>query len=522
MFDPALSKAWKDACRVLFGQEIGELSDYSDWLAEMVDAPIVKKSSISGKEVIHSRADYSESARSISLEEIDIGKKFEPLNINEIKDIDSIIEAIQDRIFYTGNIILGNSKEVQKSSNINDSFYVYNTTLSGNSKYMAFCTLARLDSYGFGGNAFSQCDFCIKCHELTRVKRSFELWMSQDCSDCYYSHGLKNSSNCFFCFNLDNARYTIGNLQLPPDKYTELKTKLVSEMLDELKREKRVPSLTEIVQDCEGKILLPPSTSKVAVKQPVDQKKIDGEFVKTFEILFKKRPSKNIDEYAPWLSRHVRGFERCKSAASGSDVFLARYGNYCDLPKNRLLTLDEAKGIGQTLKLTAEEVNGISFKNIGKTIGKIAFFNTDIQDGQNANNFECTITIDAFNCHRSVCSVYSKFCAYSFWPRSSQHIFGGDTVFDSAFCINSYNSVNLQRCVEMDGCNSCSDSYFCHNCENLQNSMFCFNTKNKRYAIGNAELERENYTKIKEGILEQICQELEKSGKSKYDIFSLG
>ena len=198
MFDPALSKAWKDACRVLFGQEIGELSDYSDWLAEMVDAPIVKKSSISGKEVIHSRADYSESARSISLEEIDIGKKFEPLNINEIKDIDSIIEAIQDRIFYTGNIILGNSKEVQKSSNINDSFYVYNTTLSGNSKYMAFCTLARLDSYGFGGNAFSQCDFCIKCHELTRVKRSFELWMSQDCSDCYYSHGLKNSSNCFF------------------------------------------------------------------------------------------------------------------------------------------------------------------------------------------------------------------------------------------------------------------------------------------------------------------------------------
>ena len=38
MFDPLLSKAWKDACRVLFGQEIGELQDYSDWLAEMVDA----------------------------------------------------------------------------------------------------------------------------------------------------------------------------------------------------------------------------------------------------------------------------------------------------------------------------------------------------------------------------------------------------------------------------------------------------------------------------------------------------
>lgn len=522
MIDPALNKAWKDACRILFGQEIGELADYGDWLAEMVDAPMAKKSSISGKDVVHSRTEYSEKSRSISLDEIDVSKRFEPLNINEIKDIDSIIEAISDRIFYTGNIVLGNSKEIQKSSNINDSFYAYNTTLSGNSKYMAFCTLARMDTYGFGGNAFSQCDFCVKCHELTRVKRSFELWMSQDCSDCYYSHGLKNSTNCFFSFNLDNARYSIGNLALLPDKYKELKTKLISEMMEELKGKKRLPSLPEIVNECKDGISLPGGNSKPSAAQTVDNKKINEEFAKTYEIIFKKKPARKIDEYSPWLSRHVRGFERCKSAASEREVFLAKYGNYCDLPKNRLLTLDEAKWIGQMLKLTAEEANDIDFKNASKKIGKIAFFNTDIQDGQNANNLECTILIDAFNCYRSVCTVYSKFCAYSFWPRSSQHIFGGDTVFDSGFCINSYNSVNLQRCMEMDGCNTCSDSYFCHNCENLTNSMFCFNIKNKRYAIGNAEVGMDNYAKIKSGILEQLCQELEKSGTTKYDIFGLG
>ncbi|MDO8554357.1 MAG: hypothetical protein Q7S22_06105 [Candidatus Micrarchaeota archaeon] len=518
-----LESAWNDICKLLFGEEIGSYTNYSGWLSEMIDEPLVKKSSISGKEVIYSTKDYSKNSKSISLDEIEVGKKFQPLNINEIKDIDSIVEAIQDRVYYTGNIILGNSKYVESSSNINDSFYVYNTTLSGNSKYMAYCTLARLDTHGFGGNAFSQCEFCLKCHELTRVKRSFELWMSQDSSDCYYSHGLKNCSNCIFSFNLENKRYTIGNLELAPEKYKELKSKLVSEMLTELKKEKRLPSLPEIVENCDEDVVIGANelSPKLSNKSPTDRKKIDEEFSKTIELLLKKKPSNGIDSYALWLARHVHGFQRQKSVASGKDVFLANYGNYSDMPKNRLLTLEEAKTIGQSLKLTKEEVGSLSLKNAHEKIGKIAFFNSDIQDGQNINNLECTITIDAAFCYRSVCSVYSKYCAYSFWPRSSQNVFGCDSVFDSAFCINCYHSVNLQRCLEMDSCNSCSDSYFCHNCENLQDSMFCFNTKNKKYAIGNSELGKENYMKIKENITEQIFQELEKNGKSKHDIFSL-
>ena len=191
------------------------------------------------------------------------------------------------------------------------------------------------------------------------------------------------------------------------------------------------------------------------------------------------------------------------------------------MPKNRLLTIEEAKKFGSSAKLGIEEVQNLTFENVHERIEKIAFFNSDIEDGQCINDIDCTINIDAVNCYRTVCSVYSKYCAFSFWPRSSQYIFGCDTVFDSSFCINCYRSVNLQRCFEIDSCNSCADILFCHNCENMQNSMFCFNTKNKQYAIGNVTMEPAKYIQIKERIVEQIYQELEKTGKFRYDIFSL-
>ncbi|MBN2122207.1 hypothetical protein JW721_04090 [Candidatus Micrarchaeota archaeon] len=514
----ALERAWSGTCKVLFGQELGSYKLYSKWLRELVDAPSTRKSCILGKEVIHSTNNYRKSAPSISLDEVDFHRKFPPLNLNEIKDIDSISEAVKDRVAYAGNMILGNSRFIEKSSNVNDSFYVSDSTICGNSKYMAYCTLTRHDSYGFGGNAFSQCDFCLKCHELTRVKRSFELWMSQDCEDCYYSHGLKNCSNCIFCFNLQNKRNAIGNQELPPDKFRQIRAKLISEMAEELKAKKRLPSLIEIV----GKEKKAPKI-RVSAPAPEEQKdkgKIEAAFSKTMQLIFGVPHSKGIDFYADWLTMHTRGFERHKSAASKKEVFLAHYGNYSDLPKDRLLNLEEAQEFGKSAKAAPDEIGGISLSNAHSKISEIAFFNTGIQDGQNPNDIECTINIEASNCYRTVCSVYSKYCGCSFWPRSSEHAFGCDSVFDTGFCVNCYHSVRLSRCFEMDSCNSCMDCMFCHNCENLQNSMFCFNTKNKNYAIGNVEVGREEYLRIKKLVLDEINSELEKTGKLKRSVFS--
>ena len=89
------------------------------------------------------------------------------------------------------------------------------------------------------------------------------------------------------------------------------------------------------------------------------------------------------------------------------------------------------------------------------------------------------------------------------------------------FCIKCYNSAKLSRCFEVDSSRDCSDCYFCHNCENVHDSMFCFNIKNKRYAIGNVEMPREDYIKIKGKVLAEICGELARDGEVRLSIYSL-
>ena len=105
-----VNTAWKDTCRVLLGEEIGELNEYKDWLQDYAGVPRKEKSTISEKQVTFSIDEYCKDAKFISFDELDFYKKFEPLNINEIKDVDSIVEALQERFYYTGNITLGNSK----------------------------------------------------------------------------------------------------------------------------------------------------------------------------------------------------------------------------------------------------------------------------------------------------------------------------------------------------------------------------------------------------------------------------
>ena len=520
-----LEQSWASTCRILFGTELGPLLDYHGWLAELVDPVTIRRSSLTGREVIYSTPDYSKKAKCVGLDEIDLNKKFPPLGINQLKDIDSIVQAIQDRVYYAGNIVLGNSKHVLSSSNITDCFYILHTTLSSNSKNMAFCTQCMQDDGGFGGNAFSESSYCLKCHEGTRLKRDFELWMSQDSSDCYYSQGLKNCSNCLFSFNLQNKRNAVGNLELPLDQYNKIKTKLMAELVEEARRNKRLPSLLELVGKSakSAPALKPPALANFHPRPaPVlDKSKIEAAFSQTMSLLFGHAPSRPIDAYSSWLLAHTRGLDKCRSALSGQDVFLAHYGNYSDLPRDRLLTLEEAQAFGQQVKWAPADLSNLSLSTVPARLSPLAFFNTDIVDGQNPNDIECAVCIDASNCYRTVCSAYSKLCAYSFWPQWSEQIFGSDIVFYSSFCVNCYQSSHLRRCFEMDSCNSCSDSLFCHHCENLTDCMFCFNVKNLRYAIGNVAMGPEEYKRVKKMVLAQLSGQLEKNQSLNYDIFSL-
>ncbi len=517
----AIEKHWQSTCRVLFRQEIGPIKDYVPWLTELNSPISHRKSSLSGKPVSFAIGEYSEGSKWIGFEEIGFGKKQSALSINEIKDIDSLISALSERFYYAGNVILGNSGFVEQSSNISDSFYMYETGKLADCKYIGYSILGRLCEDCFGGNGIGESAHCIRSYETFRDKRCFELWMSQNCSDCYYCHGLDSCTECMFSFHLKNRRHCIGNLPLEQGKYAALKEKLLAELAEKLKKEKRLPSLAQIASKCTVKS--PPLRRKPEqAPEEQDKKIIEKAFSSTAQLLFGKPLEGGIDLYAAWLLRHTRRQETHPSAFSGEAVRRVDYSCYFELPKGRLVTLDEARDIGQALAIGEKEAEGLTLADAHEKIGKIAFFAPEYLEGTHMNLIECATSSSSSHCYRAAPVVYSKYCAYCFWPRSTEHAFGCSALLDSEFCINCYQSVKLKRCFEMDSCRDCADSYFCHNCENVQNSLFCFNAKNLKYAIGNAEVGKEKFMQAKKLLLQWINASLSRNRDLQADIYNLG
>ncbi len=206
-----LDKRWRSTCKTLLGQDVGPMSEYESWLAERIEPHGTHQSFISGKEIISSPTEYAPGAKWISYDEIDFSKKPPKTDTSKIKDLDSLLDAIRGTPCYSGNLFFGNCSHLEKSSNLNDSHYIYNVCRNGNSKYLAYCTLGRLSEDCFGGYMVGECSACIKSG-VYRNKMGFELWMCTDCSDCYFSHGLENCQECMFCFNLKSRKYCVGNL----------------------------------------------------------------------------------------------------------------------------------------------------------------------------------------------------------------------------------------------------------------------------------------------------------------------
>jgi hypothetical protein len=523
-----LNKQWHATSAVILGVDVGELKEYRNWLIELNNQRIVKKSSLSGTETVFTSNEFDDNSKFISMNEIDFSRKFEPLTIDEIKDIDSIIEALGERIQYCGNIVLGNSKFVERSANVSDSFFVYDSVRISDSRNIAYSQYLRLCKNIFGTNEGGESEFCIRCSILFRNKRSFELWKSTNCSDCYYSYGLEGCTNSMFSFNLIGKHYAIGNLVLPPDKYSIIRKKLLADMREQLTRKKWLPSLVDITSNADihheevAALLKEKTSNECDDKKAANSQIVSESFTKASGIIFGRELSGNIESYDKWLRLHTIVPCQTSSVISKQPVQISEWPGLSQLPKNRLVTYDEALKIGMLQKITEKEAEKINcLSDMQHIIGRIAYYSPEHVTGVNLNLIECQWGSSAQNCYRSVICAYSKNCAYCSWPRSSEHCFGCGIVFDSAFSLKCYDSVKLTRCFEVDGGRNNVDTYFSHNVEGLAQAMFCFNVKNMHYAIGNVEVEKERYLAIKEHVMEDILEELERTRQFRYSIYNL-
>jgi len=519
-----LNKAWKATCKVLFGEEIGELKEYEEWLLhDYGEKPRTEKSAVSGKETTLICDDYCKDAKFISYDEIDFYKRFEPLNINEIKDIDSIIEALQERFYYTGNTILGNSRYVEGSTNIVDSTYMYNSKMFEKSEYIAYSAYGRRSKFMFGVWAGTDCSHTIKGFIGTKSQRCFEYYMIRFSSDIFYSANVEGCNDCLFCFNLAGKRRCIGNLELLPDNYINLKKKILSEIADELKKKKSVISLLDIVGN------LPKEPLSMTVKRQEGELEqfniapIQNAFKSTFRVLLKKDPG-NLNDYESYLSSKTPRFVILKpgTTASNEEILWMEEYKPIDRIKHRGIAWKEAAALSQnppTIKI--DDAQKLSLNNTS-ILAKVAFVPFDYVSGKNSNVDKSEICMNSIDCYNGASFVESKSSAFCWWPRESSYMFGSTNIFSSSFCIGAHNSTGLTRAFEVDSCTNCSDIYFSHNCENVQDSMFCFNVKNLRTAIGNAQFPPDKYRSIKDSIIEQMADGLIKKKDLKWNIYNIG
>ncbi len=237
----ALSKGWKSTCKSIFGEEIGELEEYADYLGEAVVGRTAK-SSFSGKSLWVASRNHCEGARFFDFteESAQLAKLKGSLDINRIKDIDSLLEGLRETLVYSGNKVTGNSKFVEHSDSVIDSMLIFNSSMVIGGKCQAYTYVQQYAEYAFGSTSSGQSANIIRCFYNNSLNRCFEVCATVKASDSHFSYNIWSCSDCMFSFNLRNKTHNIANVQLGKEQYHGLKCKLLAEISQELKRKKRL------------------------------------------------------------------------------------------------------------------------------------------------------------------------------------------------------------------------------------------------------------------------------------------
>ncbi len=513
-----IEQAFELTFRAIFGECDVSLDELKDYLLRYHPQVTKSGSNLSGKDVLLSSDKYRVDGKFISHDEIDWKKQFSPLDINEIKDIDSIIGAITDRICYTGNKVFGNSHYVAETDNCFDSSYVYNAHNIHDSKYIAHSAFIRENSqYVFGSTYLLRSAFLIKAMWADKLTRCFETYASGFSSDLFFCYNCNDCAQAMFSFNLRSKRYAIGNLEVPKGKYFGLKKKLLKESAELIKRDKSFYSPFDITGHFDKNAFADLKHKRSPQENvPAVLKKVDSGFSSTCKVIFDRQLGPLAE--CEGLFGKV-GEVKATKTVLGNDIHYTDEFIFKHIPRERMVNSDEAEELG---KLAISVEGNEDLADVFEKIKKIAFFRMDFYEGNCENFAESPLVYYSSDVYRVMDATSAKNCAYGTMVLRSEYCYGCFRILNSKFCINSYFSTNLARSFEMDASNACSGAYFLHNCENVHDSMFCFNSKNLRNAIGNAPLSPSGFNKVKLSLLEQLCSEFERKKSLKWSIYRIG
>lgn len=251
-------------------------------------------------------------------------------------------------------------------------------------------------------------------------------------------------------------------------------------------------------------------------------KEIDEGFVETCKALF-QISLESLEEYCEWVGEKVPLPRKTISSISGKEVWVPPPETYLgvNFENSRIVAHDEIGKI--KTRYTKEDIKGISLRNIEKIMRPVVYYLGDFRLGKHSGFEKTSAGGNGENVYYSE-DIYHKvkniaFCHYTAF---SEYMFGCYNVPSSSFCVHCYHSTKLSRCFELDGCTSCRDCMFCHNCEGLKDCIMCFNAKNLRYAVGNIEIGKQEYLRIRKILTDYIVRSLNKEKRIGLNIYNIG
>jgi hypothetical protein len=513
-----LQSAFDATAKVLFGSPLGSLSDFEPWLSELVLPYSKVPSSISGKPVILSNPFYPSDARVVSQDEL-AKVKVPPFSPNEIKDIDSLFAAAAERAVFCGNKMFGRNSQVEDSDNAVDCLSIAHTHNCRNVKYGAYLSYMRESEHVFGCTGYPESRFCIRTFWGVGANRCFESYFGNNLSETYYCLNCVDCQNVMFGFNLRSKRHVIGGLQLSRERYMQIRQNLVSQMADELRRKKRIFSLSDIPLFGRSEKEIP---AEEAVEESEVPQKVEQAFSSAMKLVLGKE-RKGIRKYSKWLSFRAVHAKKVKGAFN-SPAYKPQFASFFKkIPADRLASLQEAMQYSEKNAIRIGEDEMLSLYEILSRVSRIAVFSFEFVSGVSDNVVDTPFVFGGSNIYRLLDVTEGKNSAYTTASVHSEGIFGGYMrVLSSQFCINCFDIVNCKGCFEVDSSYSCRNSYFCHNCENLSDSMFCFNAKAMQYAVCNTPVGKEEFLRLKKMLLDYLNAQLDKNFEVKESIFSIG
>ncbi len=517
----ALDEAWMSTCRAVLGGEVGGLEGFAPYLLEDVEPMSEKTSALSGKPVQAGEEYFPTEAVFIGHDEVKEYQQKHPairLDINQVKDLDSVLDGIREQAVYVGNLTLGKSEHLEESHRCTNSFYVKRSLMVESCKYVAYCSIHGQCENIFGCRYTREAKFGIRSTQFYRSARCFEAAVTMKCSDCHYTANMEDCSDCMFSFNQKGGRNLIGNRPFAKSEYLKLKAALLEQIRSDLSSKKRVMGLAELLSGARAAGM---GEQKEFLQFP--KKKPSQNVERSWEdvtaVLLGCR-MKGLQDYGPWLFSHARKPRIVRSAKSQKNVLVMPLRSYLAW-SDAMLTYEEAWEQGKQM-LGIDEARALTIQNARQVLGDLKLATTDLRMGRNTAVEESVNYFDSSDCFFGAGYLQSKTSGYSFIVREGEGVFGSDTLLYSKFCVKCSHSTYLVRCMEVSDSFSSSDCLFCHNVENCQECMFCFNVKAKSYAIGNVEMKKEDYLRVKKLVLDEITAKLEKNKKLEFDIYNIG